>query len=125
MESEYYILDNKINELFENKYCNNQKYINFFYCGYFDNNFESLKSEFSYFLLIDKVNQSISIESKFEKASQFLELNNDDIVKLKNDILDLINQEKVLFNCLKINNILPKKNYQRKFYCLSCALETI
>lgn len=96
--------------------------VKFIYHGYYDCEFVKVESEFSGFLLSDLVNQKMKIVDDFKHVIEFLNLSNDKIIELKNNVNELINEEKILCKILHKNNITMDKYYSRKLFILSSMI---
>jgi len=90
-ENNKMIINFEIDNLFEYKYNKNGKYVKFIYNEYNISN--KTRSEFASFLMINTIDQKLTIAKNKDDIFTFLNLSDEDKINLKNDISLLLKKE--------------------------------
>jgi hypothetical protein len=99
-------LDYELNYLLEIKYKINGKYIKFNYNGYNVLSDNSVVNEFSYFVLVNTINQTITNTIEKNDVFTFLQLSDNVKNNLKEDLIKLLEKSYKLLLYRKLNILL-------------------
>src|SRR3989339_1150693 len=78
-------ISEEFDALFEKKYKRGGKFAKYIYVGY-DTDFTEPKSEFSEYLLIDELNQSMKLVKSIQEVFYFLDLTRSEINEFEKDV---------------------------------------
>jgi hypothetical protein len=122
---EYKKIGEEIENIFAVNYKTKDRYVQFIYFGYDEYEPTKPKSEDSRFVLIDTKNQTWEFGHFLTDAIKFLKLDNEQIQKLKNDIIFLNEKEIELRNLISDAGFIPKIVYHRKLQIMLRSIEQI
>lgn len=86
----YTLYCNELNHLFETKYNRNGRYVKFIYNGYKNKTIMHNVSEFSSFVLIDTVIQSMTLCDNVKQVMTFVPWSDEDLNELNKDLDELL-----------------------------------
>ena len=102
----YTELANELDHLLETKYKKNGRFIKFIYNGYKNNNIKEAVSEFSRFLLIDTIAQTMTLTDTSESVILFLQLSREETEELHKDLDILLLRSRNDNNCSSSERML-------------------